>query len=102
MRSTAAPLSGLGPDVLPGGAKGTRTPDPLLAKYAQAVGYRRSPGACSHGESARIGPCRMPLWSGLVVSLGSIAIDGSASPATVCDSWLVSMERLEAGEWLSC
>src|SRR5690348_3814095 len=27
-----------------GGARGTRTPDPLLAKYAQTVGYCRSPG----------------------------------------------------------
>jgi hypothetical protein len=28
-------------DVLPGGAKRARTADPLLAKYAQTVGYRR-------------------------------------------------------------
>jgi hypothetical protein len=34
-------LSILAEDVLPGGAKETRTPDPLLAKYAQTVGYRR-------------------------------------------------------------
>jgi hypothetical protein len=42
--------------------------DPLLAKYAQAVGQRRSPGLAPHGAAVGIGPRRVLLWSTLVVS----------------------------------
>ena len=54
--------------VLAGGAKGTRTPDPLLAQQALAVGYGRPPGKVAMTVSAGIESCRILLWSGLVVS----------------------------------
>lgn len=37
--------------------------DPLLAKYAQSVGYRRSPGLTVASASAGIGLHRILLWS---------------------------------------
>ena len=53
------------------GTGGPRTPDPLLAKYAQTVGYRRSPGlaaTASPPESARVGSCcGRDWWSALTV-----------------------------------
>jgi hypothetical protein len=51
----------LRPGVSPGGAKGTRTPDPLLAKHGQDVQHRpRSGIECSHrlseySNSRRVG-----------------------------------------------
>jgi len=51
--------------VLPGGARGTRTTDPLLANYARSVGYRRSPGLApsrNRPGSARAGSCCGQAW----------------------------------------
>ena len=59
----------LAADISPGGAKGTRTPDPLLAKYASAVGDHGWPGHLLLPVSAEDGPSGAALWSGLVVSL---------------------------------
>jgi hypothetical protein len=42
--------------------------DSLLAKYAQTVGYCRSPGFWGHSASVSIGPRRSLLWSASVVS----------------------------------
>src|ERR1022692_1713865 len=50
--------------------------DRLLAKYAQSVGHRRSPGDQYFGSSVSDRLCRIPLWSALVVSshVGRLAV----------------------------
>ncbi len=61
------------------GAKGARTPDPLLAKYTRTVGISRSPGPTLRGcplGSAHVGPrCGQLWWSALAArpcSLGRV------------------------------
>src|SRR5260370_41347294 len=44
-------------------------------------------------SGTRVRVCDVVSW----LRLGSNAIDSSASPTAVCDSWLVAMEHLEAG-----
>ena len=54
-------------------AKGTRTPDPCLQIRLDC----RVPAITWDGAfraSAGFGPCRVPLWSALVVSAGHVSV----------------------------
>jgi hypothetical protein len=53
--------------VFAGGARETRTPDPLLANRSRLSDTAAHLGCCP-GRVRWVGPCRMLLWSGLVVS----------------------------------
>jgi hypothetical protein len=59
-------------DVLTRDAKGTRTPDSLLAKYARTVGYCRRPrvvATACHPGSVRVGSrCGQVWWSAPAVA----------------------------------
>lgn len=55
---------------LPGRPAASESREPPYLQNRPNVGNSRSPGDATAGASAGIGPCRILLWSGLVVSVG--------------------------------
>lgn len=88
-----------------------QTADPLHARYARVIGWRRSPGSLPLRRLLRIGPFPAALWSAVVVSVATVPLPiirlqvvppaslGRRSPGESCSLYLSASSQSAGRPW---